>query len=332
MKTPPFQLHMPSTVEEAVKISQEFHSNGELSDWIAGGTDLLPNYKWHINAKPHVISLAKIEGLATISMTKIGAMARLYDIANSTEVHPLIAEAASKVASSLIQRNATLGGNICLDTRCFWFNQSEEWRESIDWCHKCDCDTKADCRVIPNQNDLCVATYQADLAPVLMVLDATIHLAGPDGSRSMKVSDFFQEDGITRNVLKTGELVTQITLPDDVNDWRGRYQKLRLRESWDFPEAGVAAAWRQASDGSLLDLQVATTALESIPRLHEDEVADVMADGWNGQESIEKLAENIKDNVKPVNNTSFPPTYRRKMVPVLAKRAMAELKQVSGGA
>ena len=148
MLMPPFNLHHPTSVDEACELAATFLANGESFDWVAGGTDLLPNYKWHINVKTHVISLAKIAGLDTISMHEIGAMARLGAITSSTEVHPLIASAASKVASSLIRNNATLGGNICLDTRCFWFNQSEDWRRSIDWCHKEDCGTGSDLSLI----------------------------------------------------------------------------------------------------------------------------------------------------------------------------------------
>ena len=137
MLMPPFELHRPATIDEACQMAAKFLESGQEFDWIAGGTDLIPNYKWHINTKPHVISLSGIEGISTISMTEIGCMARLHDISESSDVHPLISEAAAKVASSLIRRNATLGGNLCLDTRCFWYNQAEEWRSSIDWCHKC---------------------------------------------------------------------------------------------------------------------------------------------------------------------------------------------------
>jgi 4-hydroxybenzoyl-CoA reductase subunit beta len=248
---PPFELHRPKTVEEACAMAANLIESGQEFDWIAGGTDLIPNYKWHINTKPHVISLAGIEGVSTISMTEIGCMARLHDIAEGGNAHPLISEAASKVASSLIRRNATLGGNLCLDTRCFWYNQAEEWRSSIDWCHKCDCGTGADCRVIPNQNELCVATYQGDVAPNLMVLNATVHLIGPNGARSVLLHDFYQLDGMTRNILEPGEFMLKITLPDDVADWTGSYRKLRVRESWDFPEAGAAAAWKKGDRSTL---------------------------------------------------------------------------------
>lgn len=178
--------------------------------------------------------------------------------------------------------------------------------------------------MIPNQNTLCVATYQADLAPVLMCLGATIHLAGPNGVRSMALCEFFQLDGMTRNVLQPGELVTHLTLPEDVAEWHGDYQKLRQRESWDFPEAGVAAVWKKNGTTKPTELRVATTGLESIPILHTKEV-DTYLEGWSGAESINDLAESIRKAVKPVQNTWFSPSYRRKMVKVLTRRACAGL-------
>jgi len=320
MLMPPFNLHHPKTIEEACELAATFLANEESFDWVAGGTDLLPNYKWHINVKTHVISLANISGLDTISMYEIGAMARLGALTTSENVHPLIASAASKVASSLVRNNATLGGNICLDTRCFWFNQSEDWRRSIDWCHKEDCGTGSDCRVIPNQNTLCVATYQGDLAPSLMVLEGTIHLIGPNGPRRLPVDEFFQLDGITRNVLQEGEFVLKVTFPENAANRTGSYKKLRVRESWDFPEAGVASSWIPGDPSSL---RVASTALESIPRSHQEEV-DALGTGFS-KEHIPQLSKAIMKSIKPVNNTALPPRYRKSMVGVLAKRSLREI-------
>ncbi len=327
MRMPPFTLHTPGSLDEALSLAGELQHSGQDFDWVAGGTDLLPNYKWHLNAKSHVISLAGVPELTDLSGTHIGAMVRLQDLADSKDSHPLVAKVSSMVASVMIRRSGTVGGNICLDTRCFWFNQSEEWRESIEWCYKCDCGTGADCRVIPNQNTQCVATYQADLAPVLMCLGATIHLASTSGSRSMPLTEFFELDGITRNVLASGELVTHLTLPDDISNWRGDYQKLRQRESWDFPEVGVAVLWKSESDGPPSDLRVATTGLESIPGFHSAEAASALA-SWNGESSVDELAEAIRKAVKPVLNTWYPPSYRRKMVKVLTKRASSGLLEV----
>ena len=320
MLMPPFILHHPTTIEEACSIASKLIDEGEEFDWVSGGTDLLANYKWRINTKPHVISLSKIDGINTISKLEIGCMARLSDLSENA-VHPLIAEAAGKVASSLIRKSATLGGNLCLDTRCFWYNQSEDWRRSIDWCHKADCGTGSDCRVIPNQNTLCVATYQGDIAPVMMVLGASVHLIGPNGERNMPLSEFYQLDGMKKNVLEKGEFLLKITLPKESQQRTGSYQKLRVRDSWDFPEAGVAASWIPGTPSSL---KLATTALESIPRIH-DEIIEIIKDEWVDKDSAKSIASMIRKNVKPVNNTALPPNYRRSVVQVLVKRALQNM-------
>ena len=143
----------------------------------------------------------------------------------------------------------------------------------------------------------------------------------------MSLPEFFQEDGITRNVLEPGELVTHLTLPVDAPDWVGDYQKLRQREAWDFPEAGVAVRWKTESDGSPSDLRVATTGLESIPGYHSSEAAAAL-EGWSGESSADDLAEAVRKAVRPVLNTWYPPSYRRKMVKVLTKRASSGLLEV----
>ena len=316
MLMPPFELHHPSTVDEAVELAASLMAKNEAFDWVAGGTDVLPNYKWRINPKPHVISLASIEEAHALSSRELGCMVPLSSLTTENDVHPLLVQAASKVASSLIRKSATVGGNLCLDTRCFWYNQSEDWRRSIDWCHKADCGTGADCRVIPNQNTLCVATYQGDLAPNFMVLDASVVLIGPEGERTMPLVDFYELDGMKKNVLKTGEFLLKVVLPEEAAQRKGCYQKLRVRDSWDFPEAGVAASWVPGDDSSLL---VASTALESIPRLHTEQVEEHLAAGDLDPPELAKI---VQKSVKPVNNTALPPRYRRAMVKTLTKRAL----------
>ncbi|MDA0843048.1 MAG: FAD binding domain-containing protein [archaeon] len=317
MLMPPCELHHPQTIEEAMALARDLNGRGEAFDWVAGGTDIIPNYKWRINTKPHIISLASVEGATLLTSTTIGCMVRISDIEHSNVVHPLLRQAASKIASSLIRKSATIGGNLCLDTRCFWYNQGEDWRRSIDWCHKADCGTGADCRVIPNQNTLCVATYQGDLAPNLMVLDAEVVLLGPNGERRMLLSDFFMLDGMKKNVLEQGELLWQVIIPETSMDKVGSYQKLRVRESWDFPEAGIASAWLP---GDYSSLQVASTALESIPRLHSDLVEQHLRQN-NGIE-FSVFSDEMYKEIKPVNNTALPPRYRRSMIRTLTKRSL----------
>ena len=322
MLMPPFVLHRPTSVEEACKIAAELAAADRPFDWVAGGTDLLPNYKWHLNPKSDVISLAHVDGAHALETNRVGCMVRLHDVATSEVVHPLLAAAAAKVASSLIRRSATIGGNLCLDTRCFWYNQSEDWRRSIEWCHKADCGTGADCRVIPNQNTLCVATYQGDMAAAFMALGAEVELVGPSGERRMALEDFFELDGMKKNVLQPGEFLLAVHLSDDASSRVGAYHKLRVRETWDFPEAGIAASW---IPGDASSLRVASTGLESIPGLHTD-LAQSHND-WTETEGRKRLSKALQKAIKPVNNTALPPRYRRSMVSVLASRALRAITQ-----
>ena len=322
MLMPPFVLHRPTSVEEACKIAAELAAADRPFDWVAGGTDLLPNYKWHLNPKGDVISLAHVDGADALEANRVGCMVRLHDVATSDVVHPLLAAAAAKVASSLIRRSATIGGNLCLDTRCFWYNQSEDWRRSIEWCHKADCGTGADCRVIPNQNTLCVATYQGDMAAAFMALGAEVELVGPSGERRMALEDFFELDGMKKNVLQPGEFLLAVHLSDDASSRVGAYHKLRVRETWDFPEAGIAASWMP---GDASSLRVASTGLESIPGLHTD-LAQSHND-WTETEGRKRLSKALQKAIKPVNNTALPPRYRRSMVSVLASRALRAIMQ-----
>ena len=321
MLMPPFTLHHPESVEQAVKIASELIQQGEEFDWVAGGTDVVPNYKWRINPKPHVISLAKLPEANQISKYEIGCMTKLSDLTKKHNIHPLIIEAASKIASSLIRKSATVGGNLCLDPRWFWYNQSEDWRRSIDWWHKADCGTGADCRVIPNQNTLCVATYQGDLAPNFMALGASVTLIGPDGERQIPLEEFYQLDGMKKNVLKQGEFLLKVTLPDDAFEYEGSYQKLRLRETWDFPEAGISAVWKK---GDYTSLKIASTALESIPKTHDEQVSEFV-NSWQESSTISELSDAIRKSVKPVNNTALPPNYRKSVVRILTKRALKNI-------
>ena len=155
----------------------------------------------------------------------------------------------------------------------------------------------------------------------MMVLGASVHLIGPNGERNMPLSEFYQLDGMKKNVLEKGEFLLKITLPKESQQRTGSYQKLRVRDSWDFPEAGVAASWIPGTPSSL---KLATTALESIPRIH-DEIIEIIKDEWVDKDSAKSIASMIRKNVKPVNNTALPPNYRRSVVQVLVKRALQNM-------
>ena len=153
-----------------------------------------------------------------------------------------------------------------------------------------------------------------------MALGAEVTLVSPEGERKIPLSDFYQLDGMKKNVLKPGEFMLKITLPKDSFDYTGSYQKLRVRESWDFPEAGISAVWKK---GDYSTLKIASTALESIPRVHIEQVSICLS--WKKGTSLSELSDAIRKSVKPVNNTALPPNYRKSVVRILTKRALKNI-------
>ena len=242
MILPPFEYHRPGTVEEALALARQFQGD---FDYLAGGSDLLQNYKNRLNPRGHVISLTGISEMRGASDERIGGLALLADLENDPSLvrtYPGLARAAGVVASPLVRQQATLGGNLLVETRCFYFNQSEFWRRSVGYCMKADGDV---CLVVP-QKERCYATYSGDLAPILMVLDATYHLAGLDGRRSVPAREFYGGDGIERNVKRPEEILTHVTVPAASRSLLAEYRKLRVRESFDYPMMGVAASLRKS--------------------------------------------------------------------------------------
>jgi 4-hydroxybenzoyl-CoA reductase subunit beta len=321
---PPFTLHRPQRLEEAMALVEE--SGGDF-DWLAGGTDLLPNYKNRLNPKPHVISVNRIEGLDELSPGRLGSALTLHRLARDEGVRrdfPALADAAAQVASPLIVRSATLGGNVMLDTRCFYFNQSEPWRASKGYCMKCEGEV---CLVVP-QKEICYATYSGDLAPVLMVYDARLELLGPRGERQLPLRTFFRHDGIARHHKEGDELLTALTLPDPPQGMLSGYVKLRIRDAIDFPSLGIAMGVT-VQEGKIADLRVATTALHTTPDYHGDLG---LAGAPLGEESAAELARALTACSRPVRNLPLPPAYRKKMIGVLSRRLLEQLAGASASA
>jgi len=319
MLLPPFELHEPTSIKEALALKAA-HPD---SDWLAGGTDLLPNYKWGVNTKPHVISLARIAEMHELTATRIGARVTLAQIEKSgllAEHLPVLPKTARLIATPLLRASGTLGGNLLLENRCFFFNQTYLWRKSKDFCLKAD---GTQCHVIP-QKEVCYATFSADLPASLIALDATLHLASASqGERAMPLRDFYHGDGIERNVRADDELVTHVSLPEGAPQWLATYHKLRLRDSFDFPELGVAAAVKMRGDGAVDDLRLVINAVETTPVILDD-LKEHLNEGLT-PEAIATVADAATQRVRPVKNTNLPPSYRKQMVGVFTKRALNEL-------
>ena len=222
-------------------------------------------------------SVAELRGIVPLNGgLSIGAMTPLSEIEHSPLIrrdYPVLYEAVKTVASPVIRNMATLGGNICLDTRCLWYNQSLLWRKSCGFCLKKDGDL---CHVAPGGN-FCWATFSGDTPPALLCLDAEIEIAGPSGRRRVALRDFYVNDGIVHLHLASDEIVTRVLLPASSAGWRGSYQKLRVRGSIDYPLAGVAVALK-VEPGSLRieDARVAITAVNPAPHLVKDADAQLI--------------------------------------------------------
>jgi len=323
MSLPSFQLLRPGTVDETMALLAK-HA-GEIKI-VAGGTDLLPSMKQKLFTPPYLLDLRGVTELAGITTAEdgglqIGALTPLAMIEYSPLIrrdYRVLHEAVKTVASPVIRNMGTLGGNICLDTRCLWYNQSLLWRKSCGFCLKKDGDL---CHVAPGGN-FCWATFSGDTPPALLCLDADIEIAGPKGVRRVALRDFYVNDGIVRLRLAPDEIVARVLLPASSAGWRGSYQKLRVRGSIDYPLAGVAVALRiEPKSRRINDARVAITAVNPAPQLIKD--ADAQLIGTVADESLaERIGEMASRTAKPLTTSALTPEYRREMVRVFAKRAV----------
>jgi 4-hydroxybenzoyl-CoA reductase subunit beta len=322
MILPDFELHSPRTLKEALALARR-HLND--FDYVAGGTDLLQNYKNRLNCRRNLISLSDLEGasLREIGPGRIGALATLMGIEESRSVHPAVRETAAVVASPLVRQSATLGGNLLVETRCFWFNQSAFWRDAKGGCMK---EGRSACLVVP-QEEICYATYSGDMAGILIPLGASVHLEGLEGGRDVPLSSFFAHDGIRKNVTQKGEIITHLSIPEGARQLKAGYRKLRIRDSFDYPSLGVSAALRMGK-GKLEELHVCVNAVATTPLVFDDLAAGFVGRPF-GNPEIERLSEEVTACCQPYKNVALSPVYRRAMIGVFLKRLLTELSRLS---
>jgi 4-hydroxybenzoyl-CoA reductase subunit beta len=252
----------PATVDEVLRELAEHPGECLL---VAGGTDAVPNLKHRLHEPKRVVSLARVSELRGVRRTadglELGALTTLSALAREPLLQPdfaPVALAASLVASPQIRNMGTLGGNLCLDTRCTYYNQTYFWREALGFCLKKD---GLVCHVVP-QGKRCVAAHSSDVAPTLIAYAADVEIAGPEGRRRVPVDEFFVGDGIHNNILKPDELVTRVILPEGSRGARGAYRKLRPRGAIDFPMLSVAVAARGTRE-RIEKLRIVVSALPS---------------------------------------------------------------------
>ena len=318
---PPLDLRRASSVAQALRWRLE----NPGSRLLGGGTDLIVNIRRGIGDDPGMlIDVNGIEEMTAIegdgAGLRIGAAAKLATVAAHPVIrghYPVLAQAAGSIAGATQRNMGTVGGNLCLDTRCIFYNQSEWWRASNDYCLKYGGET---CHVAPT-GKVCFATFSGDLAPALLVRDATVEIAGREGRRTMPLADLYTRDGGDHLSLADEEFVCSVTARTTPG-LRTAYDKMRVRRSIEFPLAGVAVALGRDGD-ALGDLRVAFTGTNPWPVLLEG--TDDLLGGTLDEAALERFDALVKNQVMAMKTTFVSGHYRRRAAGVLARRLVRRL-------
>jgi len=288
--------------------------------FVAGGTDLYPNMKRRHQEPRTVISLMGIPELSRLDGWNVGTCVTLTALSNlPTFQHSAIATAARLVSTPLLRNMGTLGGNLCLDTRCNYYNQSYEWRKSIDFCMKKEGHI---CWVAPS-SPRCWAVSSSDVAPVMVAIGAEYRLVGPQGERVVPAGRFYANDGINYLTKQPDEILLEVRLPSP-NGWDSVYHKLRRRGSFDFPVLGVAA-WIKWNGKTVAEARVVLGGVASYPQ-EVPEAGAALRGNQLSDESIAAAADAAYRPSKPMDNTDFDLSWRKQMTRVYVKRALGELR------
>src|SRR5579875_3701510 len=321
LRLPPFRYLAPHSLDEAAEMLAR---EGEQAMLVAGGTDLYPNMKRRQFTPRVLIGLRGIASLKGISGSpeqglRIGAATTLTTIAE----HPVIQQyyaalaiAAGSVSTPQLRNAGTLGGNLLLDTRCNYYNQTEFWRQSIGYCMKKDGDI---CLVAPG-SPRCWAISSADTAPVLVSLEAMVRLISARGERLVDVRELFRDDGMHPYNREPDEILSEVLLPP-ADGWRSAYLKLRRRGSFDFPILGVAIALRTAEDGIVRDARITLGAVASHP-VEASNAAALLTGQHLTPEAINAAATLAARRAKPLDNADLSMNYRKQMTTIYVRRAL----------
>jgi len=313
LRLPWFEHRAPRTVAEAAQI---LAGEGPRAMLIAGGTDLLPNMKRRHQAPQVLVSLSQVPELRTLNGT-FGAGLTLNELVRSEKTPAALRHAAAQVATPHIRNAGTLGGNLCLDTRCTYYNQSYEWRKAIDFCLKKD----GSVCWVATASKRCVAVSSTDTAPALIALNATVTLVSARGVREIPVEALYQNDGIDYLSRTPDEVLTEVRVPAG---WKSTYWKLRRRGSFDFPILGVAAAIRFDRD-TIVEARLALGAVASRPFLVE-KAGEFLKGRKLTDEVIAEAARMVANRAKPMDNTDMDLYWRKEVADDYATYALRELR------
>jgi len=317
LRLPAFRYLQPKTLGEALRMKADAGPDGMF---VAGGTDLYPNMKRRHQEPRIVISLMAIPELQRLDGWDVGTCVTLSTLSNLPNFQrSAIATAARLVSTPLLRNMGTLGGNLCLDTRCNYYNQSYEWRKSIDFCMKKDGHI---CWVAPS-SPRCWAVSSSDVAPVMVAIGAEYRLVGPQGERLVPAGRFYNNDGINYLTKQPNEILAEVRLPAP-NGWDAVYHKLRRRGSFDFPVLGVAA-WIKWDGRTVVDARIVLGGVASYPQ-DVPEAGAALKGVSLSDDAIAMTADAAYRPSKPMDNTDFDLSWRKQMTRVYVKRALEELR------
>jgi len=323
MRLPWFDYRAPETAAEAARI---LAGEGAHALAIAGGTDLLPNMKRRQQSPRTLVSLRRIDAMKSARIERdaatLGAGLTLSALVADQRVARQcrgLWQAAAQVATVHLRNAATLGGNLCLDTRCNYYNQNHEWRKAIGFCLKRDGET---CWVATGSKR-CVAVSSTDCAPALIALGARVLLVSAEGEREIELAQLYRNDGIDYLSRRPDEILARVVLPD-LRDRRSCYWKLRRRGSFDFPVLGVAASARLAPDGTVEEARVVLGAVASRPVLTD--AGGFLAGRRLDDDTIAEAAALVASRAKPMDNTDFDLYWRKHVVAQYVGYALREIR------
>jgi 4-hydroxybenzoyl-CoA reductase subunit beta len=331
---PEFRIVNAKSLDDVIA-ARAAHPQSQL---LGGGTDLVVNIRRGIVAPPVLIDVNRVDALRAIKADaqtiEIGAAVTLSELAQHPAVaahYPVVAQAAAHIAGPTHRNMGTVGGNLCLDTRCIFYNQSEWWRAANNHCLKTTGDI---CHVAPKSRGVCFATFSGDLAPALLTLHAEVDVAGPKGRRTLPLNALYigharQDVPVTETMgdgkyylsLRPGEFITAVRAKNKPG-LRSAYDKIRIRRSIEYPVTGVAVALRRETD-TLADLRVAFTGTNPRPVLLDG--TEKLCGGPLEERVFKELDALVRDQIMAMKTTFTPGHYRRRVAGVLARRLVARL-------
>lgn len=331
MPLPPFELHSPGTLDGALELKGELGAGAKI---LAGGTDLLVSMKHGLFRPGHLLWLGNVPDMASVTRTgdgmiRMGSMCTLDAIMRDPVIAGHLAPVAGAVrgiASPQIRNRATLGGNLCINTRCFYYDHSEFWRGALCGCLKLGLDpaqANLVCHAGPGLG-MCTAVFFSDLAPLLIALDASVEIRNSARSRSIPLSRLYGTDGGAHLTIGDDEIMTAVLVPDPGKDARFRQMKFSLRDAIDFPVANVGVMLNVDPSGACTGARVVVGAVQTRPA--EVREAGEMLEGISpGPDTVEEAARAAAAAVAPFPNAYESIAYRKKIVEVLVRRSLREL-------